>query len=77
MSRNIGLDYPVSEAAIPPIRPEHVRHVETALCPQHGSQFAHLNVEGRVYLCPQGSMYWRAGSRGGGMHAQLRWPRGM
>lgn len=79
MSRDIGLQAPVSEAATPPILRHEALGCDVALCPQHGSRHAHLNVVGKVYFCPLGGsagMYWRAGKRDA-MHAPLSWPKGM
>lgn len=77
--RDIGLAHPISEAAAPPIQRAEAEAAQPALCPQHGSRFVYLNVPGRVYLCPHpsGLMYWRAGSRVGGMHSVLRFPKNL
>lgn len=75
--RDVGLKHPVSELAQPAIRTEEADCAETALCPAHGSQSLHLNVPGRVYLCPLGLCYWRASKPGQGMHSPLQWPKGM
>ena len=77
--REIGLEFPASDLAVPPIHPAEAEHAETALCPMHGSRFVELNVEGKVYFCPHsgGRMYWRAGKRGSGMYGRLQFPRNL
>jgi hypothetical protein len=74
--RDIG-GFPMSELAMPMIRPDEAMGAPHALCPAHGSKFTHMNQVGAVMFCPQGLMYWRASSRQNGFHSQLRWPRGM
>jgi hypothetical protein len=32
---------------------------DTTLCRWHKGEFTHLNVEGTVYFCPIGRMYYR------------------
>ena len=77
MSRDVGLHHPVSDFAMPPIRPDEARDAEIALCPAHTSGRDHLNVDGRAYFCPMGGQFWRASRRQNGFHTQLVWPRGM
>ena len=45
---------------------------ETAICRWHGSQLNHLNVEGRVYLCPIGGQLWRHSKQQDGMYVPLK-----
>lgn len=66
------LPHPASSLAAPPITPEEARAAETAICPRHGSQYGHLNVEGRAYFCPIGRQLWRHSQHRSGMYAPLR-----
>lgn len=56
---------------------EETKHAEIAICPNHGSKFSNMNTVGKVYFCPIGGAYWRAGSKDSGMHAPLRWAKGL
>jgi hypothetical protein len=76
LMRDIG-GFPVSELAMPMIRPDEAMGAPHALCPAHGSQLTHLNEPGAVLFCPAGMMYWRASKGGQGMHSRLSWPKGM
>ncbi len=75
--RDLGLRFPVSEIALPAIHAVETNDAPWALCPAHGGTIDG-NVVGRVYFCPhpKGLMFWRY-ARGGGMHAALKWPKGM
>jgi hypothetical protein len=66
------LPHPVSSLADPPISIEEAKTAETAICRWHGSQYTHLNVEGRVYFCPIGGQLWRHSAKQSGMYALLR-----
>lgn len=68
-----ALPHPASSLADPPITPEEARTAETAICRWHGSQYAHLNVEGRAYYCPMGGQLWRHSNQQSGMYAPLRY----
>jgi hypothetical protein len=56
-------EYPRSTLAEPPITDAEAEAVDlardTTLCRLHRGQFGHLNVDGRVYFCPVGRMFWR------------------
>ena len=79
--RPIGLTYPVSEAAEPPIGIEEAQRAPTAICRQHGGLIAdHLSESdyfGRVYLCPIGECYWRLTKAPSGLHRRLQFPQGL
>jgi hypothetical protein len=66
------LPHAASSLADPPVTMDEARAAETAICRWHGSQYGHLNVEGRVYLCPIGGQLWRHNGSQSGMHAPLR-----
>jgi hypothetical protein len=55
--------YPASSLADPPITLAEALAVDlgrdTTLCRLHRGQYTHLNVDGKVYFCPVGRMYWR------------------
>jgi hypothetical protein len=57
------LPYPASSLADPPITLAEARAVDigcdTTICRLHGGHYTHLNVDGHVYFCPTGRMYWR------------------
>jgi hypothetical protein len=57
------LPYPRSELAEPAITIAEARAVDlardTTVCRWHRGQHTHLNVDGKVYFCPIGQMYWR------------------
>ena len=74
--RDIG-GFPISELAMPMIRPDEAAGADRALCPWHSVKFIHLNQEGKVYYCPAGAMFWRYSKRTNGFHAQLRFPRNL
>jgi hypothetical protein len=56
-------DYPRSTLADPPITDAEAEAVDlgrdTTLCRLHGGQLVHLNVDGKVYYCAKGCMYFR------------------
>ena len=55
--------YRCSELAEPAITLAEARAVDlardTTVCRWHRGQQTHLNVDGKVYFCPIGGMYWR------------------
>ena len=73
------LPYPASSLADPPITLAEALAVDlgrdTTLCRSHRGQFAHLNVDGRVYFCPGGRMYFRYTKRPSEFLKPLRYPR--
>ena len=79
--RDIGLQYPVSEVAEPPIGIEEAKTASTAICRQHGGLIAdHLSAGdrfGQVYLCPVGGCYWRLTAQVSGLHRRLTFPKGL
>jgi hypothetical protein len=78
--REIGLDYPASDA-IPPILPEEARNAEPALCRLHKGriaiQLADGDFYGKVFFCPVGRSYWRLSKQQDGMLKPLKFPKGM
>jgi hypothetical protein len=61
------LPYPASSLADPPITLAEALAVDlaqdTTLCRLHRGQHTHLNIDGRVYFCPVGRMFWRYSNR--------------
>lgn len=57
------LPYPCSGLADPPITISEARAIDlardTTICRWHRGEWTQLNVEGNVYFCPIGRMYWR------------------
>jgi hypothetical protein len=57
------LPYPASLLADPPITEAEAQAVDlgcdTTCCRRHRGEFTHLNVDGKVYLCAVGRMYFR------------------
>lgn len=54
-----------SDLADPPIQPDEIEGVETAICRIHGGLLRYGRTaqdrDGRVYFCPVGDTYWRLG----------------
>lgn len=79
--REIGLDYPASGDAMPPIHPEEARGAATAICRYHKGRIIHGLATGerygQVFYCPIGRQYWRLTERVSAMHRPLAWPKGM
>jgi hypothetical protein len=60
-------NYPASALADPPITLAEGLAVDlaqdTTLCRLHRGQHTQLNIDGRVYFCPVGRMFWRYSKR--------------
>jgi hypothetical protein len=74
-----ALPYPASSLADPPITLAEALAVdpaqETTLCRLHRGQHIHLNLDGQVYFCPIGRMYWRHTKKPSEFLRPLRYPR--
>jgi len=79
--RQIGLDYPASSLAQPPIRPDEALNAPTAVCRYHDGRIRHTWAEGdrygNVYFCPIGQMYWRLNKHQNGFLEPLSFPKGL
>jgi len=57
------LPYPASSLADPPITLAEALAVDlkcdTTVCRRHRGEYTYLNMDGKVYFCPIGRMYWR------------------
>lgn len=77
----IGLDYPASPLAKPPIRGPEAVNAPTAICRMHNGRIAHGLAAGDYYgmvlYCPVGKMYWRLQERIPGLFAPLKFPKGL
>ncbi len=77
----LGLDYPASPIAHPPIRPPECKDADTAICRYHKGRISQgltaSDFYGRVLFCPIGQQYWRLTPRVPGMFAPLSFPKGL
>jgi hypothetical protein len=73
------LPYPASSLADPPITMAEALAVDPAhdtnVCRWHKGQLTHLNVDGRVYFCPIGGMYWRYSKQPSEFLRPLQYPQ--
>jgi len=75
------LPHPASSLADPPITLAEALAVDlgrdTTICRWHRGKYTHLNVDGRVYFCPSGRMYWRYTKQPSEFLRPLRYPKGL
>jgi hypothetical protein len=71
--------HPASSLADPPITLAEALAVDidrhTTLCRLHRGQFIHLSVDGKVYFCAKGRMYFRHRKLPSQFLKPLRYPR--
>ena len=75
------LPYPASSLADPPITLAEALAVDldrdTTVCRWHNGTHTHLSVEGKVYWCARGRMYFRHTKQPSAFLRPLRYPKGL
>jgi len=66
------LDHPRSEIADPAITVAEAKIAQDSICQLHNGLIRETgDVDGTVFLCPIGGMYWRYTKQESGMYASL------
>ena len=75
-SNDDNLSYPRSDLAEPPITEDEARVAGESICKYHKGLILQTgDVNGRVFFCPLGRMFWRFTTQQGGMYQPLRYGR--